>query len=147
MAAIEYGSFYWCVILNGNEANGAEESIHLHADSVTVEANGGLTFHSLGRRPAGTAPKDDGSGKGFAKAEKPKTEEAPQTENKTPNEPMVYMAFARGTWRIFYAAKLQDGSPASVEHWNRGNASTNVPESVPRNSGANKLSSQETLRQ
>ena len=49
---------------------------------------------------------------------------------------MIHMAFAAGTWRIFYAAKLQDGSPASVEHWNSANGKPDLPSVVPANSGA-----------
>ena len=56
MPAIEYGSFYWCVVLNGK--NGEEtEYVHLHSDEIAIEANGSLTFRSAGRRAAGTEPK------------------------------------------------------------------------------------------
>jgi hypothetical protein len=40
MAAIEYGSDYWCIILNGKDANTPGKSIHLHADSVAVDPTG-----------------------------------------------------------------------------------------------------------
>ena len=46
------------------------------------------------------------------------------------------MAFAPGTWRVFYAAKLRDGSPASVEHWNAANGNTEIEVLVPGNAGA-----------
>src|ERR1700734_4453430 len=56
MPAIEYGRFYWGVVMNGK--NGEEtEYVHLHSDEIAIEANGALTFRSAGRRPAGTEPK------------------------------------------------------------------------------------------
>ncbi len=59
MAAIEYGSFYWCVVLKEREPGAPAETIHLHADGVAVEPTGALTFVSKGRRPAGTEPESD----------------------------------------------------------------------------------------
>jgi hypothetical protein len=107
MAAIEYGSYYWCVLLGGGNGGGGE-TVHLHADGLSIEA-GTLIFKSLGRRAAGTDPtsaqSDSGGGEG-------KTKEA--------NKEMIYIAFAPGSWKTVYAAKLQDGLPASVEHWKRG---------------------------
>jgi len=49
---------------------------------------------------------------------------------------MIYMAFGPGTWRVVYAAKLQDGSPAVVEHWNAANGSPELSAVVPSDSGA-----------
>jgi hypothetical protein len=57
MAAIEYGSYYWCVILNGKEPNVPGESVFLHADELAMDAAGALIFKSAGRRPAGAEPK------------------------------------------------------------------------------------------
>jgi hypothetical protein len=47
---------------------------------------------------------------------------------------MIYIAFAPGSWKMVYAAKLQDGSPASVEHWNKGQAEGSQPRAA--NAGA-----------
>ena len=142
MAAIEYGSYYWCVVLKGPETGAPGESVHLHADDLALESNGGLTFRSAGRRPAGTEPtqKDDKQGK---QEENPSTEgqkdekhdEAAKSDNKETNK-MIYLAFAPGTWKVVYAAKLQDGSPASVEHWNAPGGNGELPKEVPPNSGA-----------
>ena len=91
MSAIEYGSYYWCVLLN-NERNGehgqqAEESIYLHADEMSIEG-GTLTFKSAGRRAAGTDPKsrNDSGGNGEGKPKE-------SSENKE----MIYIAFAPGS--------------------------------------------------
>jgi hypothetical protein len=112
MAAIEYGSYYWGVVLNGKDATLPGELVHLHADEMTIDENGTLVFRSAGRRPAGGEPppqndKEDGknsngSGKG---------------NHGEQGGGMIYAAFAPATWRAVYAAKLQDGTPASVEHW------------------------------
>jgi len=53
MAAIEYGSYYWCVILNGKEQNVPGESVFLHADELAIDPTAALIFKSAGRRPAG----------------------------------------------------------------------------------------------
>lgn len=45
MAAIEYGSDYWCVILNDDGWVPKANSIHLHADSMKVDS-GTLIFRS-----------------------------------------------------------------------------------------------------
>jgi hypothetical protein len=118
MSAIEYGSYYWCVVLNGSnghEPGTSGELIYLHADEMAVDPTGSLTFTSAGRRPAGTEPQQDdqkengkSGGSGGEKGEKKSSEKIG----------MIYVAFAPGTWKVAYAAKLQDGSPASVEHWN-----------------------------
>jgi hypothetical protein len=142
MSAIEYGSYYWCVILKGSETGAPGESVHLHADDLAIESNGGLTFRSAGRRPAGAEPKqkDDKQDK---QEENPSTEgpkdekhdEGAKNDNKETNN-MIYLAFAPGTWKVVYAAKLQDGSPASVEHWNAPGGNGELPKEVPPNSGA-----------
>lgn len=113
MSAIEYGSYYWCVILNGKEPNTSGESTFLHADEISIDPTGTLTFRSAGRRPAGTEPQAHGEKQA---EQNPKVEEK-GGQNQKPNM-MVYVAFAPGSWRLVYAAKLQDGYPASVEHWN-----------------------------
>jgi hypothetical protein len=48
---------------------------------------------------------------------------------------MIYFALAAGSWKLVYAAKLQDGTPASVEHWS---SVEGRPEHapVPANAGA-----------
>jgi hypothetical protein len=134
MAAIEYGSYYWCVVLNGKELNVPGESIHLHADELAMDPTGALIFKSAGRRPAGSQPgqKDDKDGdKNSNNADKGNKAEGDNKEGS-----MIYMAFGPGTWRVVYAAKLQDGSPALVEHWNAANGSPDLSAVVPSDSGA-----------
>src|ERR1700751_652028 len=77
MASIEYGSYYWCVVLNGKDAHTPGESVHLHADTVAVDPTGTLLFKSAGRRQAGTEPtqpsdkeKKDDKKPGYEKDEK-----------------------------------------------------------------------------
>ncbi len=50
MAAIEYGSYYWCVMLDGENSGERGDSIHLDADEISIE-RGTLIFKSAGRRP------------------------------------------------------------------------------------------------
>ena len=142
MSAIEYGSYYWCVVLNGKDANAPNESVYLHADEVAVEPNGSLTFKSLGRRPPGADPKQqrekketqdskksDGSGKDGSKG----------GQGQATETSMIYMAFAPGTWKLVYAAKLQDGYPALVEHWaalDAEEAKSGLAAVVPPDAGA-----------
>jgi hypothetical protein len=57
MSAIEYGSYYWCVILADREPGQPQETIHLHADEMSIDGSGTLTFRSAGRRPARRTPK------------------------------------------------------------------------------------------
>jgi hypothetical protein len=57
MPAIEYGTYYWGVILQASGAQGVGETVHLHADQMRVDANGALIFTSAGRRPAGMKTK------------------------------------------------------------------------------------------
>ena len=144
MAAIEYGSYYWCVILSGKDANTPGESVHLHADSVAVDSTGTLLFKSAGRRPAGTEPEQESNKdkkddkKAYEKDDKDddKNGEKGKSEKDNDEGGMIYMAFAPGTWRVFYAAKLRDGSPASVEHWNAANGNPEIEVLVPGNAGA-----------
>ena len=114
MPAIEYGSYYWCVVLKQKEDGSPVETVHLHADHVAIDQSGALTFLSKGRRPAGVEPslaEDSSKNTGGKSGGEEKKE-----EKIAPGE-MIYFAFAPGSWKLFYAAKLQDGSPASVEHW------------------------------
>jgi hypothetical protein len=143
MAAIEYGSFYWCVILNGIDPNVPGESVFLHADELATDPTGALIFKSAGRRPAGAEPKqndkngDTDSGKDAKKEKDEKTDEKDAKGGGDGKEgTMIYMAFAPGSWRTVYAAKLQDGAPATVEHWNAANGSSGLSSVVPANSGA-----------
>jgi hypothetical protein len=142
MAAIEYGSYYWCVVLNEKDANTPAESVHLHADSLTIDPNGSLTFRSAGRRPAGAEPKQqddksqDKSSNGQASDSDKDKDKDKKDEKKGDETNMIYMAFGPGTWRVVYAARLQDGAPAVVEHWNATDGKPSVPAVVPANSGA-----------
>jgi hypothetical protein len=126
MAAIEYGSYYWCIVLKEKAPGSLAETIHLHADEVAVDPTGALTFLSKGRRPAGTEPEQEHEPNGHSPATAGSDHKNPQPGS------MVYFALAPGSWKLVYAAKLQDGSPASVEHWNatEGNAGAVVPQTV-----------------
>ena len=128
MSAIEYGSYYWCVILTGGSEGRTGDLIYLHADDVSIDA-GSLVFKSSGRRPAGADPKSAGAIPGDGG-----TNEKPQGGS-AKNE-MIYIAFGPGSWKMVYAAKLQDGSPASVEHWNKTNEDEPKSNGVPANAGA-----------
>jgi hypothetical protein len=144
MAAIEYGSYYWCVILNGKEQNVPGESVFLHADELAMDPTGALIFKSAGRRPAGAEPQQDNGkngGKNSAKNDqKGKDDDKDDKDSKDSGEDkkgsMIYLAFAPGSWRTVYAAKLQDGAPALVEHWNAANSNPGLSSVVPANSGA-----------
>jgi hypothetical protein len=118
MAAIEYGSYYWCVILNGKEPNVPGESVFLHADELALDPAGALIFKSAGRRPAGAEPKQpNGKHSDKDSSENEKNEREDDKNGKGGGDGkearMIYMAFAAGSWRSVYAAKLQDGAPAS----------------------------------
>jgi hypothetical protein len=110
MSAIEYGSYYWCVLLDA-ESGKPRDFIHLHADDVSIDG-GSLVFKSAGRRPVGSAPKSSPS-------DSAGNREGGKPQDGAENKEMIYIAFAPGSWKMVYAAKLQDGSPASVEHWNK----------------------------
>jgi hypothetical protein len=136
MSAVEYGSNYWCVILNGANGRASGDTIFLHADSVDIDATGTLTFHSVGRRPAGVEPeeknKKDSTASGNGEKGGSEGEKGEASGKGAGQSGMIYVAFAPGTWKMMYAAKLQDGSPASVEHWNA--ADGNLPP-VPADAG------------
>jgi hypothetical protein len=142
MAAIEYGSNYFCVMLEATQEGRAGDTVLLHADSIDIDAAGTLKFTSMGRRTIGTDPKTPDKNKsgqaqqngGAEKAESQEGKDGKAAAPKT-GEGSIFMAFAPGTWRMVYAAKLQDGAPASVEHWN---ASSGKPEiaALPPHSGA-----------
>ena len=144
MSAIEYGSYYWCVVLNGSEQDVAGESVHLHADEVTVDSSGCLVFKSAGRRPAGAEPKQHTDGQPDEKdSSKNGNEEKDSKEGQQEGDGkgekkanMIYVAFGPGTWKVFFAAKLQDGTPASIEHWNNAGSNRFNTSVVPPNSGA-----------
>ena len=135
MSAIEYGSYYWCVLLSGKEAEQLGDSIHLHADEMSVDENGTLIFRSVGRRPAGTEPgrADAQNGKEPQGREEGGKESG---KDKAGNKNMIYMAFAAGSWRMVYAAKLQDGTPASVEHWKTADGRDTLPPALPEQAAA-----------
>ena len=143
MPAIEYGSYYWGVVLYSDRENGVGETVHLHADAMKIEENGSLTFTSAGRRPAGSSPEQQNAG-GEKKegGEKPSAEKEEKKSGKDDskaggdNKEMVYVAFAPGTWKSVYAAKLQDGAPASIEHWASFDGKQQLQDLVPANSGA-----------
>lgn len=144
MAAIEYGSYYWCVVLNGTEQDAAGDSIHLHADEVAIDGAGCLVFKSAGRRPAGAEPKQQGDGKsdekdssdnGDEEKDSKEGQEGGQGKGEKKGN-MIYVAFGPGTWKVFLAAKLQDGTPASIEHWNNSGTNRFNTSVVPPNSGA-----------
>jgi hypothetical protein len=131
MSAIEYGSYYWCVVLSGSDPAAPAESIHLHADEIAVDENGALIFKSKGRRPAGTEP-DAAEQKPGPKP--PGSGESKAAHSAASPESMIYFALAPGAWKIVYAAKLQDGSAALVEHWNAAPAAPDA--SLRQNAGA-----------
>jgi len=143
MAAIEYGSNYYCVMLEPTEEGRAGDTIHLHADSAIIDGAGTLQFWSLGRRPAGSDPKtpgkkeatQDGGSSGEQNAKADGKSEGKETKGEKKPDGSIFMAFAPGTWRVFYAAKLQDGAPASVEHWDAANEKPEIA-AVPPRSGA-----------
>ena len=142
MPAIEYGSYYWGVVLYSDREDGVGETVHLHADQMKIEENGSLTFTSAGRRPAGANPEEQNGGDkkdGGEKASGEKDEKkAKDDKDKSAgdNKGMVYVAFAPGTWKSVYAAKLQDGAPASIEHWTSFDGKQQLQDLVPSNSGA-----------
>jgi hypothetical protein len=141
MAAIEYGSYYWCVILNGKEPNVPGESVFLHADELAMDPAGALIFKSAGRRPAGAEPKQQNGKNGDKDSTKGERNERDDGKNSKDDgdgkeASMIYMAFAAGSWRTVYAAKLQDGAPALVDHWNAVNGNPGLSGLVPANAGA-----------
>jgi hypothetical protein len=97
---------------------------------MSIDPTGTLIFRSAGRRPAGTEPKQHDEQDG----EKGTGQDEHDGQINKPNS-MIYVAFAPGSWRVVYAAKLQDGYPASVEHWNTPGA-PGLTALVPPNSGA-----------
>jgi hypothetical protein len=133
MSAIEYGSYYWCVVLREKDSEKDGGSIYLHADHMSVDGSGNLIFKSAGRRPAGTDPKKQQNGT----SEGNPTEKVEKGENGGNNE-MIYFAVASSAWKLAYAAKLQDGTPASVEHWTDAERRDAQPP-IPLEAGAREL--------
>jgi hypothetical protein len=143
MPAIEYGSYYWGVVLYSDREDGVGETVHLHADQMKIEENGSLTFTSAGRRPAGANPeqqtggdKKDGGEKASGDKDEKKAKDEKDKSAGADNKGMVYVAFAPGTWKSVYAAKLHDGAPASIEHWTSFDGKQQLQDLVPANSGA-----------
>jgi hypothetical protein len=134
MSAIEYGSYYGCVVLNEN-AGHEQESVLLHADDLAIDSNGTLTFRSAGRRPAGAELNGHNGNQEIQGKNSSDEKDEKGGKEGHKDKKMIYVAFAPGTWKVVYAAKLQDGTPASVEHWNRDGKSE-APSVVPPNSGA-----------
>lgn len=140
MSAIEYGSYYWCVILPGREPKLPGDLVHLHADEIAVDQSGTLIFTSAGRRPAGAEPKQQDQNEGDDSDQKNKEKKKDEKgDDKEKKGNMIYVAFAPGAWKMVYAAKLADGSPASVEHWNSAEGAAAFPPAVPPNAGATGL--------
>jgi hypothetical protein len=143
MPAIEYGSYYWGVVLHAEGQQGIGQTVHLHADQMKIDPAGALLFTSAGRRTAGTAPGADGGDNKDAKQEGAKVDKAAadaKDQKKGDDKPkegeVVYVAFAPGTWKSVFAAKLQDGQPASIEHWNSFDGKNQLTEAVNANAGA-----------
>jgi len=130
MSAIEYGSFYWCVVLREKDNANENSSIHLHADHMSIDDSGNLIFRSSGRRPAGSDPKNQHGGESGGKPE----EKAEKSDNE-----MIYFAVASGAWKLAYAAKLQDGMPASVEHWTDAEGREALHPSIAVNAGVREI--------
>jgi hypothetical protein len=102
MAAIEYASYYWCVILNGKGPNVSGESAFLHADELAMDPAGALIFKSAGRRAAGAELKQQNDKNGDKDSGKnEKNERDGDKHNKDGGEDkdgsMIYMAFAAGS--------------------------------------------------
>ena len=134
MSAIEYGSYYWCVVLRETHGEKQGNSIHLHADNMSIDDRGNLIFRSAGRRPAGTEPKKQDGSPG-EQGEKHDNGGSGGNGHNSASSEMMYFAVASNAWKLAYAAKLQDGSPAVVEHWTDDNG----PSVVPVNAGAREL--------
>ena len=143
MSAIEYGSYYWCVVLRETDVEKQGSSIHLHADNMSIDDRGNLIFRSAGRRPAGTEPKkqqDSGSDASPGEqGEKHDNGNSSGNGHNSGNGEMIYFAVASNAWKLAYAAKLQDGTPAVVEHWTDDNGRESLPSVVPVNAGAREL--------
>jgi hypothetical protein len=143
MPAIEYGSYYWGVVLYSDREDGVGETVHLHADQMKIEENGSLVFTSAGRRPAGANPDQQNGGGDKKENEKASGGEKDDKKGKDDKDKkeggdkgMTYVAFAPGTWKSVYAAKLTDGAPASIEHWTSFDGKQQLQDLVPANSGA-----------
>jgi hypothetical protein len=142
MSAIEYGSYYWGVVLHAEGQQGIGQTVHLHADQMKIDPAGALVFTSAGRRVAGAAATHDaGADKKDTKApaahdEKDSEDAKKGDEEKSGGAELIYVAFAPGTWKTVYAAKLQDGQPASIEHWTSFDGKDQIAETVGANAGA-----------
>ena len=105
MPAIEYGTYYWGVILNGTGSQNVGETVHLHADQMRIDGNGALVFTSAGRRAAGTDPDQNRNGqdeKNSSQHTSPPNEKKDAKDEKKDSggeadKDMIYVAFAPGT--------------------------------------------------
>ena len=87
-----YGAKYWIAELVSGGL------VSLNANRVEIAPDGALVFYGGGHRPrADQRDKPD--------YDRPRGDDYPM------------LAFAAGQWRIFYAAKVVDGSPLSVDRW------------------------------
>jgi hypothetical protein len=143
MSAIEYGSYYWGVVLHAERPDAPGQTVHLHADQMKIDPSGALLFTSAGRRPAGANPDQQGSSKDekepqktSGKDEKSSKDEKGGKGDESADKGITYVAFAAGTWKSVYAAKLQDGLPAAVEHWTSFDGKPQLPEMVTSDAGA-----------
>jgi hypothetical protein len=142
MSAIEYGSYYWGVVLRGEGQQGIGQTVHLHADQMKIDPAGALVFTSAGRRVPGTPPgQETASDKKDSKQpaahdDKDSKDAKKGDEEKSHGDELIYVAFAPGTWKTVYAAKLQDGQPASIEHWTSFDGKDQVSETAGAALGA-----------
>lgn len=143
MSAIEYGSYYWGVVLHAARPDAPGSTVHLHADQMKIDPTGALVFASAGRRAAGASPDQKDSGKDDTDAQKTSGKDEKSGKNEkggksddAGDQGMTYVAFAPGTWKTVYAAKLQDGLPAAVEHWTSFDGKPQLPEMVTAKAGA-----------
>jgi hypothetical protein len=87
-----YGARYWIAELVSGGL------VSLNANRVEIASDGTLVFYGGGHHPRA----DQGDKPDY---DRPRGDDYPM------------LAFAAGQWRIFYAAKVVDGSPLSVDRW------------------------------
>jgi hypothetical protein len=87
-----YGDKYWIAELVSGGL------VSLNANRVEIASDGTLVFYGGGHHPRA----DQGDKPDY---DRPRGDDYPM------------LAFAAGQWRIFYAAKVVDGSPLSVDRW------------------------------
>ena len=96
---------------------------------MNIDSAGNLKFTSAGRRPLGHRPteiQNGNNGEQEAGDKKSANKDAKGGKGQQGDgfAGIIYMAFASGSWKAVYAAKLRDGSPACV--------STGFPNEVVR---------------